>query len=167
MQRCSADDIFWIARIILKDLKIGIKHEKVLPLFHTDALDLYNVTSNLREVCRELQDPNKVMGSNIFRLFAPIKPMLAGKRKADEIRSVFAGSELLIETKFDGERIQCHFNADDLKFFSRNSNDYTHIYGPKLGQIVRDSLGAPAGILDGEIVVLEKKDLDYCPIWYE
>jgi len=157
MQRCSADDIFWIARIILKDLKIGIKHEKVLPLFHTDALDLYNVTSNLREVCRELQDPNKVMGSNIFRLFAPIKPMLAGKRKADEIRSVFAGSELLIETKFDGERIQCHFNADDLKFFSRNSNDYTHIYGPKLGQIVRDSLGAPAGILDGEIVVLEKK----------
>ncbi len=83
--------------------------------------------------------------------------MLAGKRKADEIRSVFAGSEILTETKFDGERIQCHFNADDLKFFSRNSNDYTHIYGPKLAQTVRDCLSAPAGILDGEIVVLEKK----------
>ena len=68
MQRCSSDDLFWIARIILKDLKIGLRHEKVLPIYHKDALDLYNVTSNLREVCKELQDPNKSMGSNIFRV---------------------------------------------------------------------------------------------------
>ena len=70
MQRCSADDIYWISRIILKDLKIGLRHEKVLPIYHKDALDLYNVTSNLREVCRELADPTKSMGSNIFRVSA-------------------------------------------------------------------------------------------------
>ena len=43
-----------------------------------------------------------------------------------------------------------------MKFFSRNSNDYTHLYGPKIGQTLRSCLSASAGILDGEIVVLEK-----------
>lgn len=43
-----------------------------------------------------------------------------------------------------------------MKFFSRNSNDYTHLYGPKLGAILRSCLSASAGIIDGEIVVLEK-----------
>lgn len=45
--------------------------------------------------------------------------MLAGKRTAEELRNLLAGKEIIIETKFDGERIQCHFNNDDIKFFSR------------------------------------------------
>ena len=67
-----------------------------------------------------------------------------------------ASKEMLIETKFDGERIQCHFNNEEIKFFSRNSNDYTHIYGPKLIPIVRANISAQAGILDGEVIVLNK-----------
>ena len=58
----------WIAKINLKDLKIGLKHEQVLPIYHPDALELYNVTSNLREVCTELQDKNKLMGTNVYRV---------------------------------------------------------------------------------------------------
>ena len=45
--------------------------------------------------------------------------MLAGKKTADELRQLLAGTEITIETKFDGERIQVHFNSDDMKFFSR------------------------------------------------
>lgn len=48
-----------------------------------------------------------------------MKPMLAGKKIPEEIRNVLAGKDLLIETKFDGERIQCHFSNDQIKFFSR------------------------------------------------
>lgn len=68
LRRASADDLKWTLKIILKDLKIGLKHEKVLPMYHPDALDLYNVTSNLREVCQELQDKSKEMGTDIFRV---------------------------------------------------------------------------------------------------
>ena len=68
LKRASAEDLRWTLRIILKDLKIGLKQEKVLPLYHPDALDLYNVTSNLREVCSELLDKTKAMGSDIFRV---------------------------------------------------------------------------------------------------
>lgn len=72
LQRATADDLKWTLKIILKDLKIGLKHEKVLPMYHPDALDLYNVTSNLREVCSELFDKNKVMGADIFRVYQSI-----------------------------------------------------------------------------------------------
>lgn len=45
--------------------------------------------------------------------------MLAGKRQLDEISNILAGKTVFLEVKYDGERIQCHFNNDALKFFSR------------------------------------------------
>lgn len=47
LQRCTSDEIVWVIRIILKDLKIGIKYEKVLELFHPDAPEYFNATSSL------------------------------------------------------------------------------------------------------------------------
>ena len=41
----------YILKIILKDIKCRIKHEKILNVYHSEAVDLYNLTSNLREVC--------------------------------------------------------------------------------------------------------------------
>ena len=43
----------WILKIILKDLRIGLKHEKILNVYHPEANDLYNLTSNLRKVAEE------------------------------------------------------------------------------------------------------------------
>ncbi len=48
LSRGSARENFWFARIILKDLRIGMKHESMLKLFHPRALDLYNSCSNLK-----------------------------------------------------------------------------------------------------------------------
>lgn len=75
----------WIIRIILKDLKIGLKYEKILQLYHPDAVEYYNNTSSLKEVCKEFVDPNKTI-KNMFRLFNPIKPMLAGKKNLEELK---------------------------------------------------------------------------------
>lgn len=41
----------------------------------------------------------------MLRIFHAIKPMLAAKKSPDEIRKLIEGKELLVETKFDGERI--------------------------------------------------------------
>ena len=48
----------------------------------------------------------------MFRLFNPIKPMLAGKKNLEELKLLIQDKQFLIETKFDGERIQCHFTPD-------------------------------------------------------
>lgn len=53
IKKCTADELYWIARIIFKKLETGLHHEQVLNLFHPDALDYYNSTSSLIEVCKE------------------------------------------------------------------------------------------------------------------
>ena len=47
----SADEFKWAAKIILKDLKIGLSHEKGLNYFHPDGLNYFNRTSSLKDVC--------------------------------------------------------------------------------------------------------------------
>lgn len=46
----SALQLKWLIRIILKDLKIGIKEATILDAYHPDAMDLYNFTSSLEKV---------------------------------------------------------------------------------------------------------------------
>lgn len=111
LQRCTSDELLWIIRIILKDLKVGMKYEKVLEYFHPDAPEYYNATSSLREVCREFENRNHSL-KNVLRLFHPIKPMLAAKKTPNDVRSLLENKQFLIETKYDGERIQCHFTPE-------------------------------------------------------
>ena len=41
IRKCSAQEQKWIVRVILKDLKIGLRHERVLKFYHPDAMDAY------------------------------------------------------------------------------------------------------------------------------
>ena len=43
----TAEEIKWIVRIVLKDLKISLKTETVLHTFHPDAPDYFNLTNSL------------------------------------------------------------------------------------------------------------------------
>jgi DNA ligase 4 len=43
----NAEEIKWIIRIILKDLKVSIKIDTILNTFHKDASDYYNLTNSL------------------------------------------------------------------------------------------------------------------------
>ena len=49
--------------------------------------------------------------------------------------------------------MQCHIQDKIVKFFSRNSNNYTHIYGPKMSSFILKNVEAQAAVLDGEMVV--------------
>ncbi len=104
LNKCTAEEIKWIIRIILKDLNIRFSHEKLLSIFHPDANEFYNATSSLKEVCNEFVDKNHSL-KNVQRLFHPIKPMLAAKKIMNDIRFIVEGKDFLVETKYDGERI--------------------------------------------------------------
>ncbi|EGR30594.1 hypothetical protein IMG5_128250, partial [Ichthyophthirius multifiliis] len=157
IKQCTSEEMKWIARLILKDLKIGINHDKTLTLFHQDALALFNTTSSLREVCNEFQDKNHRL-QEVMRIFYPIRPMLAQKKSLKDIQYILEGKDFLIETKYDGERIQCHVTENEIRFFTRNSHNYTNIYH-KMCVIVRHGISQEINecILDGEMVVLEKE----------
>jgi len=50
-----------------------------------------------------------------------------------------------------------------VKFFTRNSNNYTRIYGPKISQHIKDNVDAQACILDGEMVVWDNEKKQVAP----
>lgn len=50
-----------------------------------------------------------------------------------------------------------------IKFYSRNSLNVTHIYGPKLGHVTTENVKAKAAILDGEIVVWDSLNEQFAP----
>ena len=70
-------------------------------------MDLLNSTSDLMEVFVQLQEigKNKSGGGRIFKIFFPIRPMLAGKMSNSQLSNLTKSREVLVETKFDGERI--------------------------------------------------------------
>lgn len=126
----SIKELKWFTRIILKDLKLGIGHETILKNYHAHAVDIFNATSDLKAVFTQIDEYEKITKSGeptVYKLFLPIKPMLAGKVSnlgmLAEIVSV--KGRVLVETKFDGERIQCHLQDNHVMFFSRNGKDYT------------------------------------------
>eukprot|EP01022_Parablepharisma_sp_SALTPOND_P026654 TRINITY_DN64553_c0_g1_i1.p1 TRINITY_DN64553_c0_g1~~TRINITY_DN64553_c0_g1_i1.p1 ORF type:complete len:880 (-),score=84.68 TRINITY_DN64553_c0_g1_i1:2791-5430(-) len=138
----------WIVRIILKDLKLGIGYETILKTYSSNALTLYNITSDLKEALAKNEC------KHALKVFMPIRPMLAEKVSLKSLQEfVNTSVPVLIETKFDGERIQCHFSEGTVQFFSRGSVNYTHIYGPKMGKIIQQNVSANTCILDGEMVV--------------
>jgi DNA ligase-4 len=164
IKKASVLEQKWIIHIILKDLKIGIGHETVFKQIDSRAQEVYSSTSSLVEVCNFLVDPkNSKYAHSFFRLFAPIKPMLAGRMNLHDIIHFFTGVPVYVETKYDGERIQCHLQNNEVKFFTRNAVDYTYLYGPKLGEVITKSVNAKSAILDGEVVVWDKARNCFAP----
>jgi DNA ligase-4 len=157
IKKASVLEQKWIIHIILKDLKIGIGHETVFKQLDSRALEVYTSTSSLVEVCNFLIDPkNSKYAHSFYSLFSPVKPMLAGRMTLHDMIQFFTGVPVYVETKYDGERIQCHLQNKEVKFFTRNAVDYTYLYGPKLAEVIIKSVNAISAILDGEIVVWDK-----------
>ena len=55
LQQTSVAEQKWLLRIILKDMKISLGHEIILRNYHQDALDLFNSTSDLKEVFEQIE----------------------------------------------------------------------------------------------------------------
>lgn len=152
MKNMNAQEQVWTVRMILKDLKIGA-NETILKSFHAQALDIYSYTNNLRDVFCKLKDPTQ-LGAHLFSFGQPIKPMLADRKQYSELKNLLLNEDLIVETKYDGERIQCHWSTDSVKYFSRNAVDVTYLYAKSLNEVLAGNIeGVTACILDGELIV--------------
>lgn len=48
--KLSANEQKWLIRLLLKDMRLGIAHTKILKTYHDDANDLYDVCNDLIKV---------------------------------------------------------------------------------------------------------------------
>ncbi|OBT61116.1 hypothetical protein VE03_10828 [Pseudogymnoascus sp. 23342-1-I1] len=174
--RMNADELMWLIRIILRQMKVGASEKTFLDLWHPDGETLFNVSSSLRRVCWELTDPSIRLEGNEagVTLMQCFQPQLAQfqmhsfQKMVDNMRPTPDDTEFWIEEKLDGERMQMHMVEDDsvpggkkFGFWSRKAKDYTYLYGSGFedenGAITRHlkdafDLGVRNLIIDGEMI---------------
>ena len=140
----NPDEMMWVIRIILRQMKVGATEKTIFSIWHPDADSLFNISSNLRRVCWELYDPNiRLEGDNRgITLMQCFQPQLAQFQMHDfskmiaKMRLTEDDPVFWIEEKLDGERMQLHMAADNeisggsrFAFWSRKAKDYTYLYG--------------------------------------
>jgi DNA ligase-1 len=82
-----------------------------------------------------------------LELFRPLLPMLASP--AESVADAVAGFELAaVEWKLDGIRIQIHRRGDEVRIYTRNLNDVTHVLAGIVAAV--RTLPVRAVVLDGE-----------------
>ncbi|KAJ4963500.1 hypothetical protein NE237_023439 [Protea cynaroides] len=128
IKKTNAQEMKWIIMIILKELKLGISEKSIFHEFHPDAEDLFNVTCDLKLVCEKLRD------------------------RSQRHKRQLHGKEVVVECKFDGDRIQIHKNGTEIHFFSRNFLDHSeYVHG--MSTIIIEHILVDRCILDGEMLV--------------
>ncbi|EKD20386.1 uncharacterized protein L3040_004326 [Drepanopeziza brunnea f. sp. 'multigermtubi'] len=143
--RMNAEELMWLIRIILRQMKIGATEKTVLDVWHPDGDALFNVSSSLRRVCWELVDPNIDLGTEdkgiqIMSCFQPQLaqfqshsfPVMLAKMQLEE--DAEGTNTFWIEEKLDGERMQMHMDTGPdgkrrFAWYSRKATDYTYLYG--------------------------------------
>ncbi|KAJ3143908.1 DNA ligase (ATP) [Geranomyces variabilis] len=145
-KNCTPMEQTWIARIILKELKLGISEKTILNLWHPDGVEKFNVCNDLAIVAK-LKDPHLRNDHLDIALFKPFTPMASQRvdSLAEAVRKM--GGTFWIETKLDGERIEMHMRRSaggaNFEWYSRRATDYTAHYGDS------DSEGALAPYIFG------------------
>ncbi|KAK2646210.1 hypothetical protein Ddye_021405 [Dipteronia dyeriana] len=153
IKKTNAQEMKWIIMIILKDLKLGISEKSIFHEFHPDAEDLFNVTCDLKLVCEKLRDRRQRHKRQDIEVGKAVRPQLAMRvGDAHAAWKKLHGKEVVVECKFDGDRIQIHKNGADVHYFSRNYLDHSE-YGHAMSTIFAQNILVDRCILDGEMLV--------------
>lgn len=75
-RRMNAEEMTWLIRMVLRQMKIGATEKTILDIWHPDAETLFNISSNLRRVCWELFGPEVRLagedtGLSLMQCFQP------------------------------------------------------------------------------------------------
>ncbi|EFX03113.1 DNA replication and repair protein [Grosmannia clavigera kw1407] len=181
-QHMNPEELAWLIRIILKQMRIGASERTILNLWHPDGEALFNVSSSLRRVCWELCDlqvrlEQDEAGVALMQCFQPqlaqFQMPASFQKMVEKLGSTEDDREFWIEEKLDGERMQVHMMEDHTLpggrrfcFWSRKAKDYTDLYGHGFGdkkaaltQHLRLAFteGVRNLILDGEMITWDPK----------
>lgn len=178
-RRMNPEEMTWLIRIILRQMKIGATERTILDIWHPDAEALFNISSNLRRVCWELYNQETRLegeekGINLMQCFQPqlaaFQPKVGSFDKiVAKLKPTEEDDSFWIEEKLDGERMQLHMMEDPsapggrvFGFWSRKAKDYAYLYGKHfsgeesgaLTRFIKDAFHKNIRniILDGEMI---------------
>lgn len=158
----------FIIRFVLGELRLGVGDPTIL-----DALSVlragdkslreeleraYNVCSDLGLVAKIFFESTSKLKSFKVHPFKPLMPALA-ERLSTPKEIIEKIGKCAVENKFDGLRLQCHKNKDQVEIYSRKLEKITHMF-PDLVSEIR-SLNAKEIIFEGEALAFSKKQKRY------
>ncbi|KXS18341.1 ATP-dependent DNA ligase [Gonapodya prolifera JEL478] len=168
VETLTAEEHMWLAKIILKQMKLGVSEQTILEAFHPDARELFTVNADLRTLCEKLYSVSFRLNNTSISVATAFKPQLSKMGNyttlthIDEWMGQLGCKEFWIETKLDGERMQIHIDNGQWRYYSRKGTNYTQDYGPdptrgSLTPFIHNSINAHVKrcILDGELVVYD------------
>ncbi len=158
-RRATEEEQDFLTRLLLEDLRQGSLEGVMLEAIAKAAATptsgvrrAFMLAGDLGLVARTaLADPSGLAHFHL-EVFRAIQPMLA--QTAENVSEALSTlGTAALEHKLDGARIQVHKSNDDIRIYSRQSNDVTHAC-PEIVERIR---GVPARslVLDGEAIALD------------
>ena len=160
----------YVTRTALGHLRIGVGEGLVRDGIALAFLDgeedveaverAFQVTNDYPLVARTAREDGIPGLSELgIELFRPVGVMLAEKAEGLEngIESVAEESEdVLLESKYDGMRIQLHKQGEEVRVFTRKLEDVTDAF-PDIVRAVRENVTAEQCVLDGEAIGYDRE----------
>ncbi|WP_423744690.1 ATP-dependent DNA ligase LigA (plasmid) [Haladaptatus sp. SPP-AMP-3] len=157
--RTESHEARYLARLVLSEMRIGVGEGTVrdaiaaafdVPVESVQrALQVSNDYGWVARVAEsEGEDGLDELQLEVGR---PVQAMLAQAGTVTDALEDW--EEAGVEWKFDGARVQLHYDGEDVRIFSRNMEDVTDPL-PEIVEYAEENLAAPA-IVDGEVVAMD------------
>lgn len=158
--QCTSREARYLARLVLGEMRIGVGEgavrDAIAEAFDVPtaavqrALQVSNDYGLVAETARDSgTDALDAMGLEVGR---PVQAMLAQAGTVTDALDEWR--EAAVETKFDGARVQVHYDGDDVVLYSRNMENVTGAL-PELVEFVENNVTGPV-IIDGEAVAADE-----------
>lgn len=154
-------EVRFLARLVLGEMRISVGEGTVrdaiaetstVPV--ADVERAIQVTNDVGMVARIAREEGTSGLENLgLKVGRPVKAMLAQAGTAMEALDTW--ETVIVETKYDGARVQIHYSGSNIQLYSRNLENVTHAL-PEVVDFVEDHLDRPA-ILDGEVVATDEE----------
>lgn len=163
----SSVEARYLARIVIGDLRLGVGDKTVLDalaIAYTGTKEArkelehaYNVCPDVGIIARTIAHKGlrgvKQIG---VKIGVPIQSMLCQRIKDIEEVKNKMGYPVVVEEKYDGERIQVHKQGAKIKLYSRRLEDIT-LQFPDIVDAVKKAVKAKNCVIDSEVMPVDKK----------
>jgi DNA ligase-1 len=163
LSQASPLEVKYLVKIMIGEMRTGF-HEGLMEAAVAKAFEISleavqtasMLTGDVGETASILKAKGKEgLATLRFRVFRPIKPMMAQMATGVEEALKEAKGPVAFEYKLDGARIQIHKSKEKVRIFSRRLTDVTESL-PEIADLVRNEIEAAEAILEGEIIALGK-----------
>ncbi|MBI4162914.1 MAG: ATP-dependent DNA ligase [Candidatus Aenigmarchaeota archaeon] len=159
LSHASPKEARYIVRTVIGGMRIGVAEgivrDAIALAFEKEPKEVehaFNVLGDFGLVAEMAQKGDLKADA---KLFQPIRVMLA-ESAADLKEAMEAFKEPLVQTKYDGFRVQCHKDGNKVRVFSRRLDEVTHQF-PDIEQMVKANVNAKQCIIEGEVIAVDSK----------